>query len=68
MRLHPAAVLAVAEFGGRYTQARVTPDQVRAIRDALAAGQRTGTIAAAFGISRSAVWRIASGRRWAAVK
>jgi hypothetical protein len=67
MRLHPAAVTAVAEFGGRYGQARLNPDQVRAIRAQLAAGQPQRRIAQAFGVTQPTISSIATGRRWRAV-
>ena len=63
-----AVTPAVAIFGLRYRQAKLTPAQVRAIRGRLSAGQPQRRIAAEFQISQASVSMIGNGRRWAAVK
>jgi transposase len=45
--------------------ARLSPDQVRAIAEAIAAGERHTAIAERFGVSVETVGAIKSGKRWA---
>lgn len=44
-----------------------TPEQVKRIRDGWALGRTTGDMAAEYGASRSAIWGVATGRRYKAV-
>jgi hypothetical protein len=53
--------------GERHGASRLTAEQVRDIRRAKAAGERSVEIATRFGVSRVNVDDIAAGRRWASV-
>lgn len=53
--------------GERNPNARLTPEQVRRIRSALAAGETQASIAARFGTTDRNVGHIATGRRWSHV-
>jgi hypothetical protein len=51
-------------FGEAIPSARLTPDDVRAIRRALAAGESERKIASRFGVNKTAVHKISSGQTW----
>jgi DNA invertase Pin-like site-specific DNA recombinase len=53
--------------GTRNGRAKLTPDDVREIRRRCADGEEASTIAVDFGISRSTVYDIKSGRIWKSV-
>jgi predicted XRE-type DNA-binding protein len=54
-----------ARRGSRQWMAKLTEDQVRAIRHLLAAGEMQTAVAELYGVSRQNVGDIARGRRWA---
>ena len=56
--------IGAAQSGSLNHQAKLTEDDVRAIRQRLAAGERGRHLAAEFGVHESIVSEIKSGRRW----
>lgn len=53
--------------GDQHRMAKLTSDDVRAIRVRLAAGDKHGQIAQSFGVGRSAISQVAAGTNWAHV-
>lgn len=56
-----------SSFGERNGIARLTNVQVREIRSRRDAGERACDLAQEFGVERSAVWRIMTGRNWSRI-
>jgi len=62
---HAAALLAGKD---RYHAAKLTPDDVRVIRQRLAGGHRTSDIARDFGVTPGTIFQIRTGKTWGHVQ